>query len=330
VLKYIFVAGLILFYLTGCGAAALPIAEGRPSDIINTVSIAPTTTITHQAISTSTGTPTETARPASATPTNRRTPRPPTSTPTLTACMKAGGRVEVKEFTTVLLPNPMVYRIYLPPCYDEQTEQSYPVLYLIHGQTYSDTQWDRLGVPEIADRLIASGEVAPFIVVMPRDRVWSEPTEDHFGLAVEQSLIPWVDEHYRTLSDREHRAVGGLSRGGAWAVHLGFSHPELFSAVGIHSGFVFHSDVQQLHLWLKNMPEDLVPRIYMDIGASDPNLLQAAKWLEKLLTEFHLPHEWHMFSGEHDETYWQAHVEDYLRWYTREWRDFMTDDQPAW
>ena len=73
--------------------------------------------------------------------------------------MQAGGKVEVYEFTTVLLPDPLVYRIYLPPCYDEEPERAYPVLYLIHGQTYSDTQWDRLGVPETADRLIASGEV---------------------------------------------------------------------------------------------------------------------------------------------------------------------------
>ena len=57
----------------------------------------------------------------------------------------------------------------------------------------------------------------------------------------------------------------------------------------------------------------------MDIGASDPNLMQAATWLEGLLTKYDLPHEWHMFTGEHEEEYWQAHVEDYLRWYTKDW-----------
>jgi enterochelin esterase-like enzyme len=233
--------------------------------------------------------------------------------------MKVGGKVEVSQFSTVLLPEPLVYRIYLPPCYDEQPEQAYPVLYLIHGHTYTDTQWDRLGVPEVADRLIATGQIAPFIVVMPRDRVWREPTDDHFGLAVEQSLIPWVDEYYRTIPDRAHRAVGGLSRGGAWAVHLGISHPELFSAVGIHSGFVFQSEVQEIYQWLNHMPEDMRPRIYMDIGASDPNLMQAATWLESLFTKYDIPHEWHMFSGEHEEEYWQAHIEDYLRWYTKDW-----------
>jgi len=234
--------------------------------------------------------------------------------------MRAGGRVEVYEFTTILLRDPLVYRIYLPPCYDEQPEQAYPVLYLIHGQTYTDIQWDQLGVPEIADKLIRSGEVAPFIVVMPRDRVWLEPTEDNFGKAVEQSLVPWVDEHYRTIPDRAHRAIGGLSRGAAWAVHIGLSRWDLFSAVGVHSGFVFYSDTQPIYLWLYNTPSGMVPRIYMDVGDDDrPEISKGAAWLEALLTRLDIPHEWHLFSGEHDQVYWQAHLEDYLRWYTMEW-----------
>lgn len=253
-------------------------------------------------------------------PTKLYTPKQELSTPTLTACMTAGGRVEVKELTTELLPNPLVYRIYLPPCYAEEEERSYPALYLIHGQTYSDTQWDRLGVPEAADRLIASGDVAPFIVVMPRDRLWREPTEDNFGLAVEQSLIPWIDEHYRTIPDRAHRAIGGLSRGGAWAIHLGLSHPELFNALGAHSGFVFYTDLQPLYQWLDNLPMGMVPRIYMDIASEDrPEIAESAAFLEDLLTQYDIPHEWHMFVGEHEEAYWQAHVEDYLLWYSQDW-----------
>jgi enterochelin esterase-like enzyme len=236
--------------------------------------------------------------------------------------MRAGGRVEVYEFTTSLLPAPLVYRIYLPPCYDEDLERSYPVLYLIHGQTYTDTQWDHLGVPETADRLIAAGEVGPFIVVMPRDRIWLEPTEDNFGLAVEQSLVPWVDEHYRTIPDRTHRAIGGLSRGAAWAVNIGISHWEMFSAVGVHSGFVFQTDIQPIYLWLYNTPPGMFPRIYIDIGDDDrPEMIKGATWLEELLVKFDVPHEWHMFVGEHEEAYWQAHVEDYLRWYTLDWKN---------
>ncbi len=286
-----------------------------------------------QVVDTATAIPTSTASPVpptttAPTPSNTpiltltgtATPVPATATPTLTACLRLGGRVEVYEITTSLLPQPLVYRIYLPPCYDEQPQQAYPVLYLVHGQTYTDTQWDQLGVPEVADRLIQAGEAVPFIVVMPRDRVWLEPTEDNFGKAVEQSLVPWIDEHYRTIPDRHHRAIGGLSRGAAWAVHIGLERPDLFSRIGVHSGFVFVTDIQNVYLWLYNTPADQVPIFYMDVGVSDrPEIANGSAWLEKFLTEHDVPHEWHLLSGEHEESYWKVHVEDYLRWYTLDW-----------
>ncbi len=234
--------------------------------------------------------------------------------------MRAGGRVEIYEITTVLLPDPLVFRIYLPPCYDEEPQMSYPVLYLIHGMNNSDTQWDRLGVPEVADQLIRTGEASPFIVVMPRDRIWVEPTEDNFGIAVKQTLVPWIDEHYRTIPDRAHRAIGGLSRGAAWAVNIGLSNWDTFSKIGVHSGFVFFSDTQNVYLWLHNAPPSYIPSIYMDIGSSDrPEIANGSAWLEDLLTRHDVPHEWHLFTGEHEDAYWQSHVEDYLRWYTLDW-----------
>lgn len=311
----------MLFLLSACGKIDLPQTTISSTSITTEKSPIPFATIPLHA--TLTTTTTSTVRPPLKTPspTHQHTSSRQTAIPTLTECMKAGGRIEVKEIVTSLLPNPFVYRIYLPPCYDDELDRSYPVLYLIHGQSYSDTQWERLGVPETADRLIVEGDAAPFIVVMPRDRVWKEPTEDNFGKAVEQSLIPWVDEHYRTIPDREHRAIGGLSRGGAWAIHLGFSHPELFSKVGAHSGFVFQSDVQQVHEWLNNLLNGITPHIYMDVANEDqPIIFESAIYLEELLTQYDIPHEWYMFVGYHEEAYWQSHVEDYLRWYTKNWK----------
>ena len=66
-----------------------------------------------------------------------------------------------------MLPLPLSYRIYLPPCYDEMEDARYPVLYLIHGQNFNDDQWDRLGVDESADALIAAEEMSPLLIVMP-------------------------------------------------------------------------------------------------------------------------------------------------------------------
>lgn len=221
---------------------------------------------------------------------------------------------------TDLLRLPLDYRVYLPPCYDETPEQRYPVLYLIHGQSYTDDQWDRLGADETADALIASGDLPPFLIVMPRDRYGGQPTENNFARVVLEELIPSIDTEYRTLDDREHRAVGGLSRGAGWAVHLAITHPEMFGSLGAHSPAIFYTDAQMMRTWLDEIPPEALPRIYIDLGDKDrPEIIDVSNWFEELLNQHSIPHEWHLFTGYHTEEYWSAHVEQYLRWYTLNW-----------
>ena len=259
------------------------------------------------------------------TPSIKPSPQPsPTLTPSPTqeVCWRQGGRIEINQIRNNLLLLPLEFRVYLPPCYDQHTSNRYPVLYLIHGQTYNDDQWDRLGVDEIADQLIAAGELPPFLVVMPRDRVWSQPSEDKFGQAVIEALLPLIDTDYRTLADRRYRAVGGLSRGAGWAVHLGLSHWDSFGAIGAHSLPVFYSDLPFIKQWLDAIPPDSLPRIYLDLGDKDRlQLTRSAKWFEELLAQKDIPHEWHLYPGYHEEAYWQAHLEEYLRWYGEGWKD---------
>lgn len=235
-------------------------------------------------------------------------------------CLMAGGRVEVIENESEYLDAGLRFRVYTPPCYDELPEQRYPVLYLVHGQTYNDDQWDRLGADEAASDLIAAGELPAFIIVMPYDISSNQPSLDHFGEAVIEELLPWVDANLRTLADREHRAVGGLSRGASWAIHLALTHPELFAAVGGHSPPVFVEDAPRVRGWLDTIPAELMPRIWLDIGERDQRaILESAMWFEDLLSERNIPHEWSLFAGDHSETYWGGHVEMYLEWYAREW-----------
>jgi enterochelin esterase-like enzyme len=221
---------------------------------------------------------------------------------------------------TDLLPEPLEYVIYTPPCYDEEPDRSYPVLYLVHGKDASDSQWVYMGVPDTLDTLVERGQLPPFMVVMPRDRIWTDPTIDKFGQAVLETLLPWIDENYRTLPERKYRAIGGLSRGGAWAIHIGFSHPELFGAVGMHSGVVFGTDVVNVFQWLTSFPDGLTPRVYVDIGDKDrQDILTETMWVESMLTKYDIPHEWHLGKGGHDEIYWKSQVRKYLLWYGQEW-----------
>ncbi|HPH94973.1 MAG TPA: alpha/beta hydrolase-fold protein [Anaerolineaceae bacterium] len=278
---------------------------------------APLPTRTAEPAATSTLTPAPTARPS-------LTPQPIctatlTATPTPPPCAE-NGRLETFEIASVLFKTPLRGLVYLPPCYDASPAQSYPVLYLIHAMNRDENQWVELGLPEAADRLMQSGIVRPYLIVMPYDPSgWKQPAEMPFDLALVNDVIPYIDGRYHTQTDRAHRAVGGLSRGGGWAIHIGLLRWGLFSAMGAHSPGIFRDDAEHLKKWLERIPADSLPRIWVDIGESDHELLPSVLDFEALLTDKAVPHEWRLSPGYHDDRYWRKELETYLRWYGAEW-----------
>lgn len=257
-------------------------------------------------------TPTATASPAPS-PTITLTPTAttiPSATPL--ACLTAPGSVTQESLDG---RPPQLLLVYLPPCYAEQPDERYPVLYLLHGQTYQDDQWVNIGATEMADALIHSGRAQPFIMVFPDDRYWNLPPGDGFGNRLLYEVIPFIDRTYRTRTERGNRALGGLSRGGGWAVRLALTRYDLFGYVGLHSPVVFNDDGAILERIVPAVPADAWPRLWIDAGDRDGDLNTIRK-LEALLTMHEVPHEWHIYSGDHTENYWRRHVADYLQWYT--------------
>ena len=247
-------------------------------------------------------------------------PPPTRPTPTVLVCWGTGGEITEEYISSEILPKRLDFKLYLPPCYQEQPERNYPVLYLIHGKSFTHDQWGRIGADEMADKLIAAGETAPFIIVMPRDRIWVDPPDDKFGDAIIAELVPWIDENYRTIPERKYRAIGGLSRGAAWAVHLGLGNWELFGAVGAHSMALFWGDVRSIPLWLEEMQTAGTPRIFVDVGRRDfEEIRNSTEWFGELLRVQDIPHEWYFFTGAHNEEYWSSHMEQYIRFYAFEW-----------
>ena len=245
----------------------------------------------------------------------------PTVSPTPTpGCTQTSGVVRELSIYSTALQGSLPFNLYLPPCYDAAYAGGYAVLYLLHGQSYDQQQWIRLGVVEAADSLITSRQAAPFLIVMPLEAdTFGHPFTSGYEQALVEDLIPWINQHAAACPQRACRAIGGLSRGGSWAVRLGFSYGELFGAIGAHSLPPFYGTDTHMPGWLAAIPEGELPRVWMDIGQSDP-YLQPASAFETLLTRMDIPHEWHLNSGNHTEAYWSAHVEEYLRWYTQPWQ----------
>jgi enterochelin esterase family protein len=138
--------------------------------------------------------------------------------------------------------------VYLPPSYHASDTKRFPVIWLLAGfastgMSFLNFGFGRQTVPEMLDSLIRRGEMPETIVVMPdcmtryggsqyADSAATGPYESYLT----GELIPHIDRQFRTLPSARHRAVAGKSSGGFGSLRLGMRHPELFSAVGCHSG----------------------------------------------------------------------------------------------
>jgi enterochelin esterase family protein len=137
--------------------------------------------------------------------------------------------------------------IYTPPGY-EAGNQKYPVFYLLHGAMDTDDAWTSVGrAGFILDNLIADGKIKPMIVVMPAGhqpgqpaippppQPGAPPTVNSFTNEFMTDIMPYVEKYYRTINDRQHRAIAGLSMGGFQTLDIAFLHLDEFSQIGVFS-----------------------------------------------------------------------------------------------
>lgn len=243
-----------------------------------------------------------------------------TSTPmAVPVCGDSKGSLITDSIPSELLKNDIAVQMYTPPCFDNTGKTAYPVLYLLHGQSYKEDQWVRLGITETADLMILSGLLQPLIIVMPGEAAYLEDVRSSkYDDAILKEVLPWVEGHYPAQKSRSGRAIGGLSRGSGWAMHLGLSHPELFGSIGAHSLTQMSGDYYSIPKWRTKTPEEELPRIYIDIGLQD-RYKDTARGFELRLSEYSYPHEWHLNLGTHNEDYWSSHIKEYLRWYNEGW-----------
>ena len=315
---------------TGWWVSLMVVAFSLAACAPNTVRAAAGTVTAQAATGTAAAASTATVLPVTAGPsaTATLTPYPsltprPTRTPTPTPCAVSAGTVTTLSVPSGVLNYPIDAQLYLPPCYATSGER-YPVLYLIHGLNFTNQQWVELGAPTTADALIAAGEIAPLIIVMPSDR-----KDERLDPAFVVDLVPYIDANYRTLADYPYRAIGGLSRGGGWSLHLGLRYPQLFGRVGGHSPAVFFGDENNLLAYARAIAKSgPVPALYVDIGEDDGQR-QSAAWLDQVFTWFNFNHTYIVQPGGHTEQYWSAHLAEYLRFYAAGWRPGLETPTPT-
>jgi S-formylglutathione hydrolase FrmB len=169
------------------------------------------------------------------------------------------GNVLIKNYFSKMANSWRHIFVYTPPGYDTNTSARYPVLYLQHGGGEDERVWIEMGRTNvILDNLLAQGKVKPMIVVMETSAVgtpgaagagapagagrgagvggFGGPGGGPYGQLMVNDLIPWVDRNFRTLTDKDHRAMAGLSMGGMQTASVTMANLDKFSYIGLFSG----------------------------------------------------------------------------------------------
>ncbi len=238
-------------------------------------------------------------------------------------CQETVGQILRTTYESETLFTTRYYSVYLPPCYDHSNE-TYPVVYLLHGSNAHDTHWQQIGIVPELDRGIGRGEIPPMIVVMPfgsEEANRNEFGQGSWGRVFVDELMPLIESTYRI--DTSRQAIGGISRGGFWAYHIALKNPTLFTRVGGHSAFfdVYHAEPAENPLFLIDSEpiESLV--FWIDRGKDD----FANVGLDRMANEMgdrdlsfqYVVHP----EGQHSNAYWSSHVREYLQFYTADWQE---------
>lgn len=225
------------------------------------------------------------------------------------------GKIDTITYQSKTVGNTRRALIYTPPGYSKS--KKYPVLYLLHGIGGDEKEWYNGASPQvILDNLYADGKIVPMIVVLPNGRAIKDDRatgnimapDKVEGFAVFEKdllndLIPFIGSKYRVYTDKDHRAVAGLSMGGGQSLNFGLGNLDVFSWVG---GFSSAPNTKK--------PEDLVPNpeavksklklLWISCGSSD-GLITFSKRTHDYLAEKSVPHIYYIEPGVHNFKVWK-------------------------
>lgn len=225
--------------------------------------------------------------------------------------------------------------VYTPAGY-EKGDRRYPVLYLLHGMGGDENAWTELGrAAQILDNLIAEGKAEPMIVVMPNGNVdmAAAPGESSLGFTPPTIALPktmegtyethfpdivkFVDSTYRTIPDKNHRAIAGLSMGGFHSLQISKEYPDMFDYVGLFSAAILPDKKVSSPIY-ENLEEKLQkqfeksPALYY-IAIGDKDFLYAANQeYRKLLDEKGYKYVYEESPEGHIWKNWRIYLSDFL------------------
>ena len=226
--------------------------------------------------------------------------------------------------------------VYTPAGY-EDSQESYPVLYLLHGAGGDENAWSELGrAVQILDNLIAQGKAKPMIVVMPNGNGGQEAVPGEYPNSMYKpsfmnpktmegsfekafpDIMNYVETHYRTVNDKAHRAIAGLSMGGFHSLYISANYPDKFSYVGLFSAAINRQSKSENAYIYENLEEKLAaqfaeaPKLYFIAIGNGDFLYQDNVKYRQLLDKHGYKYEYMETDGGHEWRNWRKYLNHLL------------------
>jgi S-formylglutathione hydrolase FrmB len=265
----------------------------------------------------------------------------------------AAGRTDCRSVPSKILVHPVSYCVFLPPSYESDKMHKFPVLYFLHGLGENSQILLNAGGWNLIENLWEQKQIGDFLIVTPgADRSFYINSRDgkvRYEDFFIREFLPFIESHYRIQAQRRYRGITGISMGGYGALRFALRYPQLFGSVSAHSAALVAKlpEVQSSNpqgealarvmgaafgtpfdraFWSHNNPFALVEegarlmgmKIYFDCGTEDQFGFDAgAQAFHDLLAAKKIPHEFHLYPGGHDWTYFAEHFPTSLAFHSR-------------
>lgn len=229
------------------------------------------------------------------------------------------GEIRMKRYFSKTAGNWRRMIIYTPPCY-EKSNNLYPVLYLLHGGGEDERGWSQQGRTDIImDNLIAANKAVPMVIVM------IDGNTHDFNSELLNDCIPFVEKSFRVKTDKESRALAGLSMGGIQTLNTGITYPELFSYLGVFSSGWWtipsqniknHDNTEKYYTMLKNKKDNYnkqFKQFWISMGGQEDIAYNNCQVMMKRFDEIGIKYTYCEIPGGHSWPVWRESLHQFAQ-----------------